>query len=117
ARAEVVHERRSARRGRVLVGKPEYAGGMRCELCTPAAVPAPVRRLEIDEVGRHLERVVERLALQVASGLRLEREDGVPRLGLAEPLEPGGAVLEEEIGEHGVVGLAPTVARRGDGLL
>ena len=70
-------------RGRVLFGKPEYAGGIRRELCTPAAVPAPVRRLEIDEVGRHLERVVERLAFKRAPGLGLEREDGVPRLGLA----------------------------------
>ena len=109
----------AARRSAVVSSsaEPEHAGGIRRELCAPAAVPAPVRRLEIDEVGGHLERVVERLALQRAPGLGLEREDGVPRLGLVEPLEPGGAVLEEEVGEHRVVGLVPTIAGRGDGSL
>ena len=33
---------------------------------------------------------------------------------VAEPLEPGGAVLEEEVGERRVVGLVPTVAGRGE---
>ena len=100
-RAEVVHECRSAKRGRVLFGKPEDAGGIRRELCAAAAMPAPVRRLEIDEVGCHLERMVESLARQHAPGLGLERQDGIPRLRLVESLEPGGAVLEEEVGEPG----------------
>src|SRR5438105_5697587 len=80
-------------------------------------MPAPVGRLEIDEVGRHLERMVERLALQRAPRLGLEREDAVPRLRFAQPLEPGGAVLEEEVGEHRVIRLVPTLAGRGDGSL
>ena len=47
------------------------------------AVPAHVRRLEVDEVGDDGEGVVELVAVQHAVGLGLEGEHGVPRLGLA----------------------------------
>ena len=117
ARAEVVHECGAAERVRVLLGEPEDTGRPRCELRTSAAVTAPVGRLEIDEVGGHLQRAVERRTLQCASWLGFEREHGVPGLGRAEPLEPGVAVLEEEVGDLRVVRALPAVAGGPDGLL
>jgi len=56
-------------------------------------VPAHVRRLQIDEVGRERERPIERLAVQQPPRLRLEGEDGVPGLDRAELVEPLAPVL------------------------
>ena len=97
--AEVVHERRPAQLGGRLFREPEHPRGVGGELRAPAAVTAHVRRLQVDEVGRDHQGAVESLALQHAARLGLEGEHRVPRLGLAEPLEPGQAVLDEHVGD------------------
>ena len=57
-----------------------------------------------------VERVVELVARQHAARLGLEGEHGVPRLDLAEPLEPLASVLDEQVGERRVVGAVAAVA-------
>ena len=102
-RSEVVHERRAAHRGDVVIGEPQHTGGIGRELGAATAVPAHVRRLEVDEVGGDSQGVVEFLAGQHAARLGLESEDGVPRVGLGELIEPGASVLDEQVGERRVV--------------
>ena len=82
-RAEVVHERRPAERGDVLLGEAEHPGRVGRELGAATAVPAHVRRLEVDEVGDDGQGVVELVAGQHAAGFGLGGQHGVPRLGLA----------------------------------
>ena len=101
--AELVHERRAAQRGDDVVGEPQDAGGVGGELRATAAVPAHVRRLQVDEVGRDDQGLVERLAVEHPARLGLERQHRVPRVELAEPGEPVATVRGEQVGEHRVV--------------
>ena len=55
-------------------------GGIGGELRAPTAVPAHVRRLEVDEVGRDGQCVVQLLAGQQVVGFGLEGKHGVPWL-------------------------------------
>ena len=80
-------------------------------------MPAHVRGLQVDEVGRDQQGVVEIVALEQAAGLRLEGEHGVPWLELGQSLEPLAPVLDEEIGERRVVSAITAITRGLDGLL
>src|ERR671930_639573 len=68
----------TAERRHVRLREPQHAGRVLGELRATAAVAAPVRRLEVDEVGHDIERVVELGADEEAVRLGLEREDGIP---------------------------------------
>ena len=57
------------------------------------------------------------LAGQHAVRLGLEGEHGVPRLDLAEPLEPAAPVLDEQVGERRVVRAVAAIAGRLDGVV
>ena len=59
--AEVVHERGAPDRGDGLFGQSEHAGGVGRELRAATAVPAHVRRLQVDEVCGDGQCVVELL--------------------------------------------------------
>lgn len=74
-------------------------------------VAGHVRGLQIDEVRRHLERVVELGPAQGAVRFGLEVEDGVPGVRLGELLEPRLSMLDEEIGEGRVIRAAASLAR------
>ena len=106
-----MHERGAAERRDGFLVEPEHPGGVGGELRAAAAVPAHVRRLEVDEVGGDGERVVELVAVEHAVRLGLEGEHGVPRLGLAEPVEPAASVRDEQVGERRVVGAVAAIAR------
>ena len=112
-----MHERRAAERGDVLLGEPEHPGGVGREVGAATAVPAHVRRLEVDEVGDDGQGVVELGAGQHAVGLGLGGEHGVPRLGLAEPIEPGASVRDEQVGERRVVRAVAAIASGVEGML
>ena len=43
-------------------------------------MPAHAGQLEIDEIGRHRQCVVQSLTLERPVGLRLEREHGIPEV-------------------------------------
>ena len=57
------------------------------------------------------------LAGQHAVRFGLEGEHGVPRLGLAELLEPAASVLDEQVGERRVVGAVAAIAGGLDGVV
>jgi hypothetical protein len=105
-----VHEGRPAERGGGFLWEPEHPGGAGAELRAATAVPAHVRRLQVDEVSRDRQGVVEGLAVQHAAGFGLEGQDGIPRLGLAEPIEPAASVRDEQIGESRVVRAVAAIA-------
>ena len=105
-----MHERRAAERGDGFLGEPEHPGGVGRELRAATAVPAHVRRLEVDEVGGDGQGVVELLAGQHAVRLGLEGEHGVPRLDLAELIEPAASMRDEQVGERRVVRAVAAIA-------
>ena len=81
------------------------------QLRASTAVAGHVGRLQVDEVGRNFEGVVEVGALENAAGPRLEAEHGVPRIGLPETLEITSTVHGKQIGQLGVVGAVATFSR------
>ncbi len=99
-----MHERRSSEDGDgvVVVAQDLSRGG--CEVGASAAVAGHVRRLQVDEVGHHEERLVQRGPPERPMRLGLELEDGVPRVERGQPLEPGCAVGREQVGQLRVVG-------------
>lgn len=98
-----MEQRGPSDRGDLGVAGTEQAGGVGGELRAAPAVPDPVRRLQVDEVGRHREGLVEFGALQDPVGFRFPVEHGVPRVHLAERVEPRPPVGREEVGELRVV--------------
>ena len=97
-------QRRPAERDGGIVIQTEHLGGIDSNSGAAAAMPAHVRRLEIDEVGNHGEGVVQLSADEDTVGLGLEREHGVPWLGLAQPIEPATPMRDEQVGQRRVVG-------------
>ena len=114
-RAELVHERRPTDHHDLVLRAPEVRRGVGGELCAPPAVPRAERRLEVDEVRRHGERLVQFGPIQDAVRFRFEVPHRVPRLQLRDLLEPDVPVRGEQVREFGVVGAPATTASGVDG--
>ena len=112
-----MHERRPTQCGDGWLGQAEHPSGVGGELRAATAVPDHVRRLEVNEVRRDLEGVVEILAVEHATGLGLERQHGVPRLRRREPIEPVPTMGDEQIGKLRIVCEVATVARSIDSMV
>ena len=112
-----MHERRAVQRRDVLFAESEQPGSVGGQGGASTAVPAHVRRLEVDEVSDDGQRGVEVVAVQHAMGFGLEREHGVPRLGLAQAIEPFASVGDEQVGERGVVRAVAAIASGVEGVL
>jgi hypothetical protein len=109
-RPELVEQRGPPDRGDLGVAGTEQAGGAGGELRAAPTVTGPVRRLQVDEVGRHRERLVQVGALEDPVWFRFPVEHGVPRVHLGERVEPALSAGDEEVGELRVVGPVATVA-------
>jgi hypothetical protein len=66
-------------------------------------VAGHVRRFQVDEVRHHSQCLVEFGVLQGAVRGWLQAEYGIPRLCLAEPLEPAARVRGEQVRKLRVV--------------
>jgi len=73
-------------------------------------VAGHVRGLQVDEVRRNREGVVELGSAQGTVRFRLEVEHGIPRVHLGEPLEPRLATRGEEIGQRRIIGAVAAFA-------
>ena len=102
------------RRDLVLLA-PEVRRREGGELRAPPAVSRAERRLEVDEVRRHGECLVEFGAHQDPVRFRFEVEHRVPWLKLRDLLEPDVPVRSEHVRDLGVVGAAATTASGVDG--
>src|SRR3954447_23329246 len=110
-RTQLVDQRCAAQPPDLTLVQADVRRGIGCQLRTTAAVPGHVGRLQVDEVRDHQQRVVELGTVEDPVRMRLQVENGVPRLQLAELLEPGGRVRLEHSDDRWVVRAAGSLTR------
>jgi hypothetical protein len=113
---DIVHPGSPAQQQRPVGVEAGVPCGVVDQIRAPPAESGHVRRLEVDEVGNHGQRIVEGLAGQQAAGGRLEIEHRIPGVQLGQPPQPPRPMGGEKAGQRGVVGAAAPVHDGGQGI-